>query len=797
MEINMFRLFYSLFILTLSIAAQETKDPAAGHSYHGEVFNEGPRQAARLLGGTGQVEFEITTNSSKTKQFFLQGVGQLHGFWYFEAERSFRQAAVTDKQCAMAYWGMAMANISNEKRARAFLAQAYKYIDSASEREKMYIDSYAMRIGLPKDEAARKKYLVNPKDFKVKADEKSRRGTYVKELEKIVLKFPDDLEAKAFLVMNLWNNTYKGHKLNSHVAVNSLANEILAKKPLHPTHHYRIHLWDKKNPEQALNSAARCGQGAPSIAHMWHMPGHIFSRLNRFADAAWQQEASARTDHRHMMRDFTLPDQIHNFAHNNEWLTRNLMNLGDTDRAFSLVKNMIDLPQHPKYNTPKKGSASYGRQRLSQLLNTFEMWEEALALKDSVYLEKADILNEQMKRLRLLGRAYYSLGKHEQGNLILDEARELQSKIIKQEITKYEKKKKDAAKKKSVEASKKLAKTKKKPETSKKVGKVETEKKPETSKKVAKVEKKKRPKSKSEENAEDTIKELRVLKVLEESTALAEFKDLSGLDKWLEVQIYLKQKKFDEALKISEESYKDNTNKVVHMARYTYTLFKAGKKEKSKEIFEQLRQVSEFTKLSTRPIEMLAPIAKEFDYPLDWRIKKGLAKDVGHRPRVNSLGPFRWQPVQADDWTLADSTGQRLHFAKLNKNQPYIVIFYLGADCLHCVEQLNAFAPVKEKFAQEGIKIIAVSLENTFDLKSSVDNYSDTGAFPFPIVSDSGLNVFKQYKCYDDFEKMALHGTFLIDGKSRIRWLDISYEPFTNTEFLLKESKRLLRQKLD
>jgi hypothetical protein len=41
---------------------------------------------------------------------------------------------------------------------------------------------------------------------------------------------------------------------------------------------------------------------------------------------------------------------------------------------------------------------------------------------------------------------------------------------------------------------------------------------------------------------------------------------------------------------------------------------------------------------------------------------------------------------------------------------------------------------------------------------------------------------------------MALHGTFLIDGMGYIRWLDISYDPFTETEFLLKESQRLLSQ---
>ena len=64
--------------------------------------------------------------------------------------------------------------------------------------------------------------------------------------------------------------------------------------------------------------------------------------------------------------------------------------------------------------------------------------------------------------------------------------------------------------------------------------------------------------------------------------------------------------------------------------------------------------------------------------------------------------------------------------------------------------------------------------------------------YPFPILSNSDLDLFKLYHAYDDFEDMPLHGTFLVDGKGKVRWQDISYEPFMDTEFLLKESKRLL-----
>ena len=51
-----------------------------GHSQHGEAFNEGPRQAAYLMGGTGNVNFPATTDSEQAQAFINQGVGQLHGF---------------------------------------------------------------------------------------------------------------------------------------------------------------------------------------------------------------------------------------------------------------------------------------------------------------------------------------------------------------------------------------------------------------------------------------------------------------------------------------------------------------------------------------------------------------------------------------------------------------------------------------------------------------------------------------------------------------------------------------------
>ena len=60
------------------------------------------------------------------------------------------------------------------------------------------------------------------------------------------------------------------------------------------------------------------------------------------------------------------------------------------------------------------------------------------------------------------------------------------------------------------------------------------------------------------------------------------------------------------------------------------------------------------------------------------------------------------------------------------------------------------------------------------------------------MLADPELKVFQSYGAYDDFEQIALHGTFLIDGAGLCRWNDVSFEPFTDADFVLAESKRLL-----
>src|SRR5579864_4567333 len=68
-----------------------------------------PLLPAQLLPGMGVTKnFPVTTTSEEARQFFLQGVSQIHSFWFTESERSCLQALQYDPNMAMAHWCIAL-----------------------------------------------------------------------------------------------------------------------------------------------------------------------------------------------------------------------------------------------------------------------------------------------------------------------------------------------------------------------------------------------------------------------------------------------------------------------------------------------------------------------------------------------------------------------------------------------------------------------------------------------------------------------------------------------------------------
>ncbi|MEZ0388998.1 MAG: redoxin domain-containing protein, partial [Verrucomicrobium sp.] len=546
--------------------------------------------------------------------------------------------------------------------------------------------------------------------------------------------------------------------------------------------HYRIHLWDDSRPARALGAATLCGQSAPAIAHMWHMPGHTFSKVDRLPDAAWQQEAATRVDHAYMIRTQLLPDQIHNYAHNTEWLIRTYNQLGRAHEAAKLAKNMVEIPRHPEYNDRdnKNKSAGYGRTRLLETLLTWELWDDLLALDGSPYLDLSQNPSFEANRMRALGVAAYFKGDKNRVAKYLAGLDALPKG--KPDSSNNKKKGKEAAAVKADEV-KTVAKTGA-PDL---VG-------PPAPAKIEEL--KKDVKEGGQPKPEFTVTNAKAeLKAL---IALLDKKNTAEVQKLLEevkdnpkerlIRYHLDLGDKDKAAKLAEQLPMDAAGLTLRVD----ALIQAGEPDEAKKHFEKLRKVAASLDADVPMSVRIDAIATQFGAPVPWRRPEEVRTDSGVRPALETLGPVHWHPFPSPSFVLPDISNHPVSSEDF-KGKPTIVLFYLGHTCTHCMEQLKAFSDAAKGFASAGIDLVAIGSEEPVDLSATAETCKTTEAPPIRLLADPEQRIFRQWRCYDDFEGMPLHGAFLLDAKGQVRWLDVSPDPFTNTKFLLEEAQRLLK----
>ncbi|MDG2123099.1 MAG: redoxin domain-containing protein, partial [Verrucomicrobiales bacterium] len=245
--------------------------------------------------------------------------------------------------------------------------------------------------------------------------------------------------------------------------------------------------------------------------------------------------------------------------------------------------------------------------------------------------------------------------------------------------------------------------------------------------------------------------------------------------------------------KAAQEAVDSRNNTTLPLATLAYIQQKRGNLEAAKKTFAQLRDVSAQIDLSARPFARLAWLAGHAGYDEDWRIEKTYGEDFGDkRKNLRKLGPLAYAPPAAIPFTLPDENGSAVSSASY-ADKALLAIFYVGHSCSHCIEQLNAFAPETEAFRSAGIELLAIGTDAQPEIAKAHDLCEgELERFPFPLLADPELGVFKQYRAFDDFENLPLHATVLISPEGHVLWQDVSYEPFTDTKFLLEESQRLL-----
>ena len=247
---------------------------AAVSSAHAHEHTADPLTPGQL----GAVSFQ-TSCKAQVKAELNRGVALLHSFWHDEANHAFEKVAAEDPECAMAYWGQAMAafHLYSSTPSPADLAagqQALAKGDSAREtsaRESAYLHALHLLYD-----------GYQPTD-----DSGANARRYSDTMRTLSANYPQDLEAKAFYALALLASDAPGDVTltNSRKAV-AVLYPLFRQHPDHPGFaHYIIHACDHPQmAEQGLEAARRYAAIAPAAPHALHMPSHIFARLGLWQD---------------------------------------------------------------------------------------------------------------------------------------------------------------------------------------------------------------------------------------------------------------------------------------------------------------------------------------------------------------------------------------------------------------------------------------------------------------------------------------------------------------------------------
>jgi hypothetical protein len=218
-------------------------DGVASPAVAGAAGGAGDGRLAPLLEGMGDLHFPIATDVPLAQRWFDQGLVLAYGFNHAEAERSFREAARRDPDCAICWWGAALVlgpNINapmdpnDAPRAWSALATARALAardGGAGERERALIAALAAR------------YAEEPP-----ADRSGLDRAYADAMREVARRFPADADvqvlfAEALMDTMPWDYWQEdGAPKPATVEALAALDAALARDPDHPgANHLKIH----------------------------------------------------------------------------------------------------------------------------------------------------------------------------------------------------------------------------------------------------------------------------------------------------------------------------------------------------------------------------------------------------------------------------------------------------------------------------------------------------------------------------------------------------------------------------
>lgn len=259
-------------------------------------------QPETLLPNCAGFHRAISTTDRLAQRYFDQGLVYLYSYHYRSARRSFEEALKRDPESAMAYWGVAFSygpDINSPDVDRESSQAALKALDRARHAahctalERQLIDAQALRF-----------------DPTGPDERKPLNRAYAEAMNALWLAHDRDpdigaMYAEALIDERPWNQWTKDGKPQPGTldAVAALE-RVLKLDPRHPLGlHLYIHALEASStPQKALSAANRLYNLLPDIAHMQHMPSHIYARLGMWErsvkanlDALQKEEAYARS----------------------------------------------------------------------------------------------------------------------------------------------------------------------------------------------------------------------------------------------------------------------------------------------------------------------------------------------------------------------------------------------------------------------------------------------------------------------------------------------------------------------
>lgn len=140
----------------------------------------------------------------------------------------------------------------------------------------------------------------------------------------------------------------------------------------------------------------------------------------------------------------------------------------------------------------------------------------------------------------------------------------------------------------------------------------------------------------------------------------------------------------------------------------------------------------------------------------------------------------------APDFTLQDAEGNQFTLSDYEGKSPVVIYFYPKAGTPGCTDQACGIRDEYEKFRENNITVLGISVDAKEDIQEFIDDYS----LNFPLLSDADKDVAKQYDVLNDLG-WASRITFIIDKQGNIAKIIRDVDVDTHAAEVFEIAKKL------